>query len=234
MRRALLLLTGLSLFGLTVAVASSFDANTEDLTTFSTEVSISVPEADLPPEVYLTTDGQGGFALSLIAPLKDNTNTVSVKWSEVALGQQDVAGFYVAWKSPPAPASGYRIQGNVALYLGQDQRMTDRMTAALLSCPPSAADASTTCSTLAQAVADVAQPPATDVPCTPGSSTTGPPAGNGFKERRICFGNLDVTVPAGQELRLKIVNQGPASMAQPDFRLSFGYNPARPSRLVTL
>lgn len=239
MRRALLLLTGLSLFGLTVAVASSFEANTEDLTTFSTEVSISVPERTLPPEIYLRSDGDGGFTLDLIPPEGNDPVTKQlVRLAATDLAAQASPGFYVAWKSPPAPSSGYLLQGNVALYLQQDGLLTHRMTAGLLSCPTSAPPASTGCTTLALAVADQPAAPSTDVPCQPGQATGGGGGGQGFKERRVCFGDLSVTVPAGEELRLKVVNRSQqpvgTTVSSADWSLQWGFNPARPSRLVTL
>jgi hypothetical protein len=214
-RRVLFVGLGLSVLGLAVAVANKFDSKAEDVATFTTNVSISVPSRNLPPTIFITGDG----ALVLTPPANHNTTTKRIIRDTASLETQTNPQRYVTFEGPPAPAGGYVLQGYVKLFMDQDELGTDRMTAGLLDCPASEPNASTGCTTIALAVADIH-----------------PDGGNGFKERTVQFGPVSYTIPQGNELRLKIVNrqeQPPGTpVSSQSWRLSFGYNPARPSTLT--
>lgn len=221
MRRPALLALGLLVLGLTTAVASSFSTNTEDLTTFSTAVSISVPIHELPDNLYIRGSEDDAIGAIDLVPPEDND---SVSSRSIALGdetvqaQSDPASFLV-WRTPPAPSGGYLLRGTATLYISQQNDPDDRFTAALLSCPASEPPASTGCSTIAVAIAE-------------------PETSGGVREREARFGPLDVIIPAGQELRLKIVNRrlddAGAVLSDSDIVLQWGYLPARQSRLEIL
>jgi hypothetical protein len=215
LRRALLLLLGLGLFGLLVAAASSVSTNDEDIATFSTQTSLTVPMEILGPAIYITGDG----TLETSPPANHNTTTKRIGLHTDSLETQSNPQRYVTFESAAAPTGGFVIQGYVKLLIDQDEAGTNRMTAGLLDCPASEPNASTGCTTIALAVADVH-----------------PDGGNGFKERTVRFGFVNYTVAAGREFRLKIVNREQQPPGTPvsavTWRLSFGYNPARPSQLL--
>jgi hypothetical protein len=214
-RRALVLLLGLSVLGLGVAAANSFSSNSEDLTTFTTDVSISVPSSFLPPVIYVSGDG----TLELVEPPNHHTSTKDIILDSVSLESQADPARYITFASPPAPTGGFVLQGFVKLFIDQNRPGTNRMTAALLDCPASEPDASTGCTTIVLAVAD---------PLNQG--------GNGFKERVVNFGSVTYTIPQGNELRLKIVNRAQQPIGTPvssqDWTLQYGFLPARESRLT--
>jgi hypothetical protein len=216
-RRILLVLLGLSLLGFVVAAASSVSTNSEDIESFSTQVSISVPTTTVPPPqplgptIFLT--GQGTLVQTMTS---NNTNTARIANAIDSVYTQSTPGSFFTFEGSPAPAAGFLLQGYVTLRIDQDKLITDRLTAALLDCPDLEPNASVGCTPIGTAaVAEIAA----------GS-------GNGFKERTVHFGFIDYVIPAGRELRLKIVNRPPASTAVPDFRISYGFNNARPSQLT--
>jgi hypothetical protein len=219
-RRALFVALGLLLLGLTAATASSFTTTTEDVATFSTPVSISVPPYALPPVLYVRGSAPGGFGdLDLIEP---EGNDAVTRWElelddDTLQGQSD-PNRYLTWRTPPAPSGGFSLRGSVRLLIDQSGSGEDRLTAGLLSCPAAEAAPSTGCDAIAVAVAD---------PLAGG--------GQGFKERVASFGHLDVVIAPGHQLRLKIVNRDRdddgAVVSTRSWVLQWGYLPARQSRL---
>jgi hypothetical protein len=220
-RRPALLALGLLVLGLTTAVASSFSTTTEDLTTFSTAVSISVPVHELPDRLYIRGSEEDAIGGIDLLPPTDNDSVSSrsiLLRDETVQAQSDPAAFLV-WHSPPAPSSGYLLRGTATLYISQQNDPDDRFTAALLSCPATQPPASTGCSTIAVATAE-------------------PETRGGVRERQARFGALDVIIPGGHELRLKIVDRrlddAGALLSDDDIELQWGYLPARQSRLEIL
>ncbi|MGH9084842.1 MAG: hypothetical protein ACRDYW_05265 [Acidimicrobiales bacterium] len=218
MRRVLLLAALLSLVGLTTAFATSLSVQTEDITSFTDEVDISVPPKPLPPIIYI--GGSGGDAvgpLILVKPTNNSTTDKLIVLDAAAVQPQVDTTKYFTWQTGGAPAQGWLLTGTVTLYLSQDGPGSNRMTAGLFECdasaPPDSAS-TTACTLLAAKVADSV---------ASGSS--------GFKDREVHFDPIavPVVIDPGRQLRLKVVNQSPASAA--DWRLQWGYNPARPSAL---
>ena len=221
MRRVLLVLLGLSLLGFVVAAASSVSTNSEDIESFTTQVSISVPSNNLPSTIYLQPGADGAGSLELVPPTDNShTSTTKVRLGSLAVDVQAQDGFYVVWKSAPAPAGGYVLSGsNVVLHMWQDGGNANRMTVGLLDCPGGAPNVTLFadgCNIIGLAVSD-------------------PTGGNGNKERFARFGPMNTSIAAGRELRLKIVNRNmqppPIVVSTIDWDIQTGYLPARPVRL---
>lgn len=218
MRRVLLFAALLLLVSLTTAFAASFDVQAEDITSFSTPVSISVPEpTPLPSVLYIRGPASSPpGSIDLEAPVtNDSVTSFLVLNDSVGVQTQSDSAKYFSWESPSAPANGYLLQGTPTLYIEQDGLGGDRLTGALFDCASTASIASTDpslCTVIAEAVAEI------------GSS------GAGFKERVVHFPTIPATtITSGRELRLKIINQQPSSTA--DWKLQWGYLPSRQSRL---
>lgn len=232
MRRIALLAALLALVGLSTAFAASFDAEAEDITSFTTDVSISVPTTQPPPPpvpfpsiLYVRNGSDAPIgSLDLQAPAKNDSVTKrALLLSTETIGTQATATKYVTWKSPPAPPSGYLLQGSITLYIEQSGGGANRISAALLACPSAAAPSTTTgtaagCSIISTGIAPAAS------------------GGEGFLERTVSFGTVaPTTIPAGHELRLKIVNRAqdpPLVLSTEDVDIQWGFLPARQSRLV--
>ena len=228
MRRVLLFVLFLGLLGLSTAFAASFSVQSEDIATFSTDVSISVPTPEptpFPNLIYVRGDLSGATGtLDLTAPVSNDSVTKKpLKLSTEAIGAQIDATKYFTWQSPTAPTAGYVLSGSVTLYIDQNAGGSNKMTAGLFSCPDAAPPSSIT--TGAEA-------------CTEIKVATGDPgaAGSGYQERTVSFGMVGpFVVPSGDQLRLKIVNRaqdGAIVLSTTDFGLQWGYLAARQSRLV--
>ena len=225
MRRVLLFAALLSLVGLSSAFAASFSTNAEDMTTFATDVSVSVPgPTPFPNTIYITggSDVPPGD-LELLTPADNNHTTTKL----LALGteaievQADPTKFY-AWESPVAPAQGFSLAGDITLHVEQKDGGENRMTAGLFVCPAAAPVSTVTTG------AD---------PCTVIAIGVSPavPGGNGFLPRTVFFPDVSATVPVGSQLRLKIVNRqldGVTVLSTKAFTVSWGFLPARESKLV--
>ncbi|HJR25759.1 MAG TPA: hypothetical protein VJ804_09810, partial [Acidimicrobiales bacterium] len=131
---------------------------------------------------------------------------------------------FLTFRSPPAPSGGFLLQGFFHLYLDQDRPGDVRFTALLLDCAPDPPEppASTGCTQIAIASADQYF----------GQGENG----NGTKDRVAHFGSVNHTIPQGRELRIKVVNQRenpPGLVVSTDdpIKISYGFLPARPSRL---
>lgn len=225
MRRVVLFFTGLCLLGLSTAFAASFTVQAEDIHSFSTPVSISVPgPAPLPATIYVRGEATGGTgALDLQAPAANDSVTGKLLRlsTEPAEAQTDTTKHFV-WKTVAAPASGWLLSGNVTLYISQNGGGSNRMTAGLFSCPSAAPAVTVTTGTAACTVIKIAVG-------APGSS------GNGYQERTVSFGPVgSFTIPSGSQLRLKIVNRANngSVLSTGDWDLQWGYLPSRQSKLV--
>lgn len=223
MRRVVLFSTLLLLLGLSTAFAASFSVEAEDVASFTTDVSISVPAATpVPNTIYIRGSGTDAAGQLLFEEPADNVPTTDRalrRDTESVQEQQDPLAFYT-WIGPTAPPNGYLLSGTATLVITQNESGTERLTAGLLDCAASAPPASsdtTQCSLLAVAASD---------------ALTGSGAGgNGYKDRTVHFGSIGpVTIASGRQLRLKIVNRGDVSTK--DFSISWGFNPARTSLLT--
>ena len=227
MRRLLLFVALLTLVGLSTAFAASFDVSSEDITTFSTDVSITVPTTEppaatpFPSMLYVRgPDTAAMGSIELIEPTaNDHVQQKTLVLSPESVLVQSTATKYFTWSTASAPPEGWLLTGHVTLYISQQHAGANRMTAALLSCPAAAPAASvtapiseTSCTAIAQVIGGV------------GASS------NGNEERSADFGQIGpVTIAPGDQLRIKIVNQtGPSSG---DWDLTWGFLPARQSRL---
>jgi hypothetical protein len=228
LRRLLLFAALLVLVGLSSAFAASFSTQSEDIASFTTDVSISVPDnpTPFPNVIYVRGDSATPLgALSLVTPTaNDNVKTKLLVLSTEAIGVQAGATKYFAWATPTAPAQGYSLTGDVTLSVEQKDGGANRMTAALLSCP---ADAPIT--TVTTGVSPCVQIAVGISPAVGG--------GNGFLTRTVSFPDVSATIPSGSQLRLKIVNRatdGATTLSTKDFTVQWGYGPSRPSELVVV
>jgi hypothetical protein len=240
-RRVFLLTALLLLLGLSTAFAASFSTEAEDIASFTTEVSISVPDTPVPLPGTIYVGGGTGFAegpLFLEQPPSFHTqNRLVLLDVEDVQAQTDPAAFFT-WKTnepPTTPPAGYLLDGIVTLIITQDELMTDRMTAGLFECEESATIDSSTppsdppllaageCVLIVDAVAST----------TP---ISGNGAGAGYKDRKVEFGDVGpVVIEPGHDLRLKIVNKshdGVATVSTKNWNLSWGFNDARESFLT--
>jgi hypothetical protein len=224
-RRVLLIAALVALLGLTTAVAANVSVEVEDVASFTTDVSITVPATPVPGTIYIRGAASGASGtLDFTAPASNDsvTGKLLVLSTETLQSQTD-ATKYFTWRSPAAPAGGWLLSGTVSLTgISQNGGGSNRMTAGLFSCAAAAApDSSNTgqCQQIDLAVGNV------------GGS------GSGFQERTVSFGTVPTTtIPGGHELRLKIVNraQEPVGtvVSSSSWDLQWGFLPARQSRLV--
>lgn len=231
MRRLLLFAALLSLVGLSTAFAASFNVQAEDVASFPTDVSISVPTTQPPapvpfPSILYVRNGSNApiGTLDLQAPAKNDSVTKrALLLSTETVGTQTTATKYITWKSPPAPPSGYLLSGSVTLYFEQSGGGANRSTAALFSCPAAASPSTTTSPTDACTIVAT------------GTAAAVSGGGQGFIERTVSFGAIaPTTIPPGHELRLKIVNRSqdpPVVLSTADVDVQWGFLPARQSRL---
>jgi hypothetical protein len=199
----------LLLLGLTTAVAASFNVQAEDITSFSTEVDISVPD----PPGLLKTYWLRGMSNNLPGVLDpDPQGTDPVRSKRIDAGSTSVqsqtdTSRYHNWQTAQAPVSGLTIQGQVTLrtYLNGG---TGPVTAGLFDCLPGATPASTGCTQIANDATSAA----------------------GVGEDSTLSVNLGVvnhTVPEGNRLRVQVVILTGGESAN----VQWGFKSNRPSRL---
>ncbi len=227
MRRVLLFAVGLSLLGLSSAFAASFTVQAEDIHSFSTPVSISVPTpTPFPGTIFVRGQASGGTGTLDLKPptTKDSVTSKLLRLSTEPIEAQADTTKHFVWRTAAAPASGWLLSGSVTLYIEQNGGGSNLMTAGLFSCPSAAPAVTITTGTPA---------------CTPIKIAIGAPGGpgSGYDERMVSFGVVGpVTIPSGSELRLKIVNRqtnGTSTViSTSDWDLQWGYLPARQSKLV--
>ena len=225
MRRVVTFAALLLLVGLSTAFAASLGTQSEDIASFETDVSISVPTTQgptpFPPTIYIRGDSDTPLGLlGLVQPTApDNVRSKDLLLSTEAIGAQTTLTKYFAWATPAAPAQGYALTGDVTLSIHAMGGASNRITAGLFSCPAAAAIETVTpaCTVIAVGIAP---------------TLTG---GNGFLVRTVSFPDVAATIPAGSQLRLKIVNRSPDGstvLSTGTMRLAWGYGPSRPAELV--
>lgn len=235
MWRVLLVLTVVAALGMVAVEAGGFSTSTEDITSFSTSTSLTVPcePTALPDRLWVRGPvSSSPGSLDLIGPtVLDSPSVRRVENFHGDAGDVDVQAdpdFYVTWASPPAPPCGYRLSGTVTLLIDQDGHRNHRLTAGLFSCP-AAAPAHTTVPSCRYITSNQANQVA----------SSDQSDADGFLVRTVPFGALaDTIIPEGEQLRLKVVNlkggrgpiEGGGSTA--DWNLKWGYRSDRQSQLV--
>ena len=227
MRRVVLFAAVLALVGLSTAFAASFSTQAEDVESFTTDVSISVPGPTPFPGTLFVRNGKTGApgSLDLVAPTtNDSVASKELILSAEAINLQTTSTKYFTWSSPTAPTNGYSLTGDVTLEIEQRDGPSNRMTAGLFSCP--AASPVSTVTTGAE-------------PCTIiaiGVAPALPSGGNGYLLRTVSFPDVAATIPSGSQLRLKLVNRASdpslGTLSTVNFSIQWGYLPARQSKLV--
>jgi hypothetical protein len=209
-RRVLIFAALLSLLGLTTAFAASFDVQSEDIASFTTDVSISVPTA--PPRTFylkLAPTALPGLLDTVPPANNDSVQKKQLILSSASLADETDSTRYHMWETAPT-AGDVSIGGTAFFEISQDGG-ADRVTAGLFICPAGTGPVSSGCTHLATAT-------------NPGTE------GSGYKLRVIQFGALPVTtIPAGQVLRLKVINS--TAVSTNAWTLQWGFNPARAARL---
>lgn len=211
MRRVLLFAAFLLLLGLTTATAASFDVQAEDIASFTTDVSISVPDPPARPGSYFLR-GEAGVLPGLLED--DPAGTDPVRTKEIlpagSTVQAQVAdGYRHSWQTMPSETETLRLKGPAQLRIFQNGN-TDRVTAALFDCAPNAE--TTGCTQL-------------------GGDRISTVDGGGYVERFVDFAPLDHDIVPGRVLRVQIINNIPLPAANQKWSVQWGYKTNRPSRL---
>ncbi|HEX4868471.1 MAG TPA: hypothetical protein VFV32_12735 [Acidimicrobiales bacterium] len=207
MRRVLLFAVGLSLLGLSSAFAASFTVQAEDIHSFSTPVSISVPSTSL-VALYLGGEDNvlpGELATAANATVDTSVNSKAIDPGTLSVQAQTNTARYHSWQTVPAPAGGLVLNGPAMLKLFQNGSV-GTVKAGLFDC----ATASTATTACTQFAGD-------------SSSLGGESAST---ETPVDFGSVTYTISAGRVLRLQIVN--PSAHA---WNVQWGYKSNRQSRL---
>jgi len=214
MRRAGLLVLLLASLSLTTAFAASFEVRAEDVTSFSTAVSISVPTTTTTTAPPLPPVGTDPWYLYRAPPAPGGLSTTPEeggphKWqvdpsgATTLLAQTDPSKYYV-WSSGALPGAlsfqNQEVTFNAYLTAGGNS-----ISAALLNCPSGAPLASTTCTILGSGGPGVPSPPNLVV---------------------VSLGKVTGLVPVGNELRLKVINTGSQF-----WQIEWGYKTNRESNL---
>ncbi len=205
----------LLLVGLSTAFAASFDVQSEDIATFTTDVSISVPTTTTTAPPTLHTLYLGGTDGNLPGTLDEQpesttskVHTKSIKPGTGSVASQVVTDRYHSWQSPPAPVGGYVITGIVTVWVTQVGG-GGTVLAGLFDCPATAGATVVGCTQFAGDQASVMMPD---------------------NEVAVQFGTVAWTIPEGRALRLQIMNP-----TDRQWLLQWGYKTNRPSRLeITL
>lgn len=219
MRRLLLFAALLSLVGLTTAFAASFSVQSEDIKSFSSPVSISVPTTTsttaastttttTPPTVFTKyyLSGMPGTLPGPLNPLPESDqNNVQAKPIAPGTGtvqSQTLAVRYHSWQIA-APTGGLSLSGYLKLVVTQ-VGTPGTLRAAVFDCPADAGVTSLTCTRFA-------------------GDSDGVEAGN---VTTVSFGQVSRVIPAGRILRVQLMN---ASLK--DWSVQWGYKQNRESRL---
>ena len=221
MRRILLFAAFLLLLGLSTAMAASFDVQAEDITSFTTDVSISVPTTTMPPppasETYYLTGGPGAGRLVTIEPttqspvengkFQPNAQAIGIEARQPEPGSKV---WYMAWRtltpSPGVPPGASFTNQKIRLYVDTGNNFSGTMTAALFDCPAGTPEPTLIANGCRQLVA--------------WTGTASPFTSAAFTD----------SVAQGRELHLKMVNLGAA-----EWTIQWGYKPQnRPARFDVL
>lgn len=205
MRRLLVALVALVGAGLLTAQAADVSPPPVALESFSSSVSISVPDTTTTTEpcAPVALDQQlfvrtaGGVRVLDPAPAEppanDGFTTRTLSFANAPIESEADGNQYLVWRTGSAPPCGWtvaqpfvltvRVQFTPLLTIG-----TPRLRARLFSCPATAADPSTSCIPLAQT-----GPGTTVIPTSFDAGVS------------IDLGTVTGSVPAGSQLRLKLI-----------------------------
>lgn len=217
----------LLLLGLTTATAASFDVQAEDIASFTTDVSISVPTRQVP--FYLKNGAEASANEDPIVPglldRSDVNNSVHDKeltpdLERTIRSDHLVSTTYHAWETADSEPP-FAIDGPAILYISSNGG-TRQITAGLFECwVPDPGD------------------PVIDEMTFDGDTgergcilideavSTGGSASSGFSERTATFNFSSVAVEPNHRLRVKIINRTNAP-----WKVQWGNNPARPAQLL--
>jgi hypothetical protein len=209
-RRIGLLVLVLTLVSLSTAAAASFSVQTDGLTSFEMDVTVSVPtttdyfylrgDSNMLPGLLSDTAELKGGAVGSKSITADPTTPI---------GAQTDPTKYHDWETVSLTQPLTIISPVVRLYLEQTGNVGD-ITAGLLECTRQVATGVQTCNVFATATSD----------------TTAP------GEQTITFGSFTQTIPAStatetKTLKLRVVNQA----ASGKWNIQWGYKDNRPARL---
>lgn len=202
MRRLLLFAAILGLLGLSSAFAASFSVQSEDITSFTTDVSISVPTST---SVAYFLSSADSILPGIMGPNPATDSAVKSKAIDpgtLSSELQTDPTKHHSWQTSPG-AVDLVLSGPAALRIYQTGSVGPA-TAGLFVC---------------------ATPTAVTSACTriAGDASS---AGTGVPLEPIAFGNLNATVPAGSTLRVVVVNLGTKK-----WNIQWGYKSNRESRL---
>jgi len=204
MRRLFLFAALLSLVGLSAAFAASFSTHAEDIDSFNTTVSISVPQNQLVPYYLSGADSVLPGLISQSPPPSSSVNSKALNPGTLSTSAQTDTAKMHSWQTVPTPAGGLVLSGPATARIFQNGG-DDPITGGLFICPTLATTPTSGCTQIAG-----------DVSATATSSGEVP----------ISFGNVSASLLPGQRLRLVVVNLGAHK-----YNLQWGYKTNRESRL---
>jgi hypothetical protein len=211
-RRLALVVGALSLVGVVAVSAGGLSTSAEDMTSFTTSVSVSVPGC--PPVAFpSSTLWVRGAASTLPGTLDfaapgsfDGNQMRSVAldddFDHESLKAQTAQNKFFTWSAPTAPPCGYLLSGNVTLKIHQSGSGGNQLTAGLFDCPAAAPPSSTSCTQIDVELADL------ENYGNAGNNST-------YHERTVSFGAVNAVIPEGNQLRLKIANREGAYVTGP-------------------
>jgi hypothetical protein len=229
MRRVFLFAAFLLLLGLTTAFAASFGVEAEDIASFTTPVSISVP-SEQPRTLYVKNQPNHRqrdepAVPGVLDPTPPPNSPVTQKTllrdpQLIEQSQSDVAKYH-AWETAGSDPA-FTISGTATLYIDSNGG-TNQITVGLFECwePPDPDD-------LATMTIDADVPAGHGCALISATTSTGGSAASGYSERTAVLAVPSTLVEAGHRLRLKVVNRSSA-----DWSLQWGFNAARSSQLQT-
>jgi hypothetical protein len=191
----------LLLLGLTTATAASFDVRAEDITSFSTSTSIAPPVIPPPsPNYYLNGSAPRGALLSTKPVGQSPVETGKFQPNAVLLTEDRAPGpgqivYFMSWASIPQPNGIQFTNKKVTLeFYSPGNTFVGDISAGLFSCP-------------------VATTPVREDDCD--DLVEWDNGGSALTFSSLTFSGL---VAPGHELRLKVVNDGPA-----EWTIQWGY-----------
>jgi hypothetical protein len=190
-RRLLIFAAFLALLSLSTAFAASFSTQAEDVASFTTEVSIPVPEPE--PTTFWLRGSSSTLPGSLVRPDpgdSDITFKFLVRDTE-SVQEQNETNKYHVWQTPTVTGAPLVIGGPTELVIFHGTFSNSRITAGLFDCPAAAAAASTVATGCVQI----------------GASAVGT-LPNPLDFVTVDFGNVPTTsIAVGHRLRVKVINQ---------------------------
>ena len=228
MRRLLVFAAFLLLLGLSTAFAASFDVQAEDVTSFSSDVSISVPSVSRPLYVKNAPNQRQGDDPTVPGVLDPNpppNSPVSKKTlvrdaRAIDQSQSDRAKYH-AWQTGGSDPA-FTISGTATLYI-ESNGGTNQITVGLFECwqPDDPAD-------LVGMTIDSDTPLGHGCALISSATSTGGTAASGYSERRADIAVPTTLIESGHRLRVKVVNRSAS-----DWSIQWGFNSARSSQLQT-